>query len=61
MATRLESTQLDLFEEAPPKIGLALAPAVRVSALEQLQALLMETTTTLADVREEAGDEQDQA
>lgn len=60
MAKRLESAQLDLFEGAPPETGLPLASALRISALEQLQALLMEATTILADVRE-AGDDQDQA
>jgi hypothetical protein len=59
MAKRLESAQLDLFEEAPSERGLTLAPAVRGSALEQLQALLMEATATLAD-EQEAGDDQDQ-
>lgn len=60
MAKILENAQLELFEERLPEMGLALAPAVRVSALEQLQALLMEATATLVDVRE-AGDDQDQA
>jgi len=59
MAKRLESAQLDLFEEAPSERGLTLAPAVRGSALEQLQALLIEATA-LAD-EQEAGDDQDQA
>jgi hypothetical protein len=60
MAKRSESPQLDLFEGAPPETELALASALRISALEQLQALLMEATAISADVRE-AGDDQDQA
>lgn len=58
MAERQECTQLDLFERAPPETRLALPPALRTSALEQLQALLMEATENLANVRE-AGDDQD--
>jgi len=60
MARRSESPQLDLFEGAPLQPEFTLASALRISALEQLQALLMEATTISADVRE-AGDDQNQA
>jgi hypothetical protein len=50
------STQQDLFEEPPP--SMALAPAERAKALEQLQTLLVEALETAAD-RTETGDEQD--
>ena len=49
-------TQQDLFEEPLP--GIALAPAERAKALEQLQTLLVEALETAAD-RTETGDEQD--
>jgi hypothetical protein len=45
---------------ALPEMRMALAPALRASALEQLQVLLMEASTILEDGRE-AGDDQDQA
>ena len=60
MAKQLVKTQLDLFEQAPPDMRMALAPVQRASALEQIQALLMEATAILEDGRE-AGDDQDQA
>jgi hypothetical protein len=60
MAKQLVKTQLDLFEQPPPEMRMALAPVQRASALEQIQALLMEATAILEDGRE-AGDDQDQA
>lgn len=41
---------------ALPEMRMALAPALRASALEQLQVLLMEASTILEDGRE-AGDD----
>jgi hypothetical protein len=58
MAKHWTSTQPDLFEARSP--GMALAPAERMKALEQLQTLLMEAMATLG-VRLEAGDDQDHA
>jgi hypothetical protein len=60
MAKQLVKTQLDLFEQPPLEMRMALAPVRRASALEQIQALLMEATAILEDGRE-AGDDQDQA
>jgi hypothetical protein len=58
MAKHWSQAQPDLFEGPPP--GVALAPAERAKALEQLQALLIEAMTTPTD-RRETGDDQDHA
>ena len=50
--------QQDLFEEPPPSVRLG--PAERITALEQLQALLMEAMAAEAD-RLEVGNDEDHA
>jgi hypothetical protein len=61
MAMRWTTAQQDLFEARPP--GMALAPAQRAKALEQLQALLMEAMAGHAGAknRSETDDDQDHA
>ena len=58
MAKHLTRAQQDLFEKPLP--GMRLGAAERAKAVEQLQALLMEATATLAS-RQEADDDQDHA
>jgi hypothetical protein len=58
MAKHWVRSQPDLFEK--PRPAMALAPAERAKALQQLQALLMEATAVL-DNRSEASDDQDHA
>jgi hypothetical protein len=56
MAKHGTSMQADLFEARSG--GMALAPAERTKALQQLQMLLTEAMATWG-VRPEAGDDQD--
>jgi hypothetical protein len=56
MAKHGTSTQADLFEARSG--SMALAPAERTKALQQLQTLLTEAMATWG-VRPEAGDDQD--
>ncbi|MGZ8410876.1 MAG: hypothetical protein ACXWVS_13310 [Hyphomicrobium sp.] len=56
MAKHGTSTQTDLFETRSG--DMALAPAERTKALQQLQTLLTEAMATWG-VRPEAGDDQD--
>ena len=58
MAKQWTRRQQDLFEEPPPSVRLG--PAERITALEQLQALLVEAIATAAD-RQEVDDDQDHA
>ena len=58
MAKQWTRAQQDLFEGPPP--GMRLGATERAKTVEQLQALLMEATTTV-EGRLEAGDDQDHA
>jgi hypothetical protein len=55
MAKQWTRRQQDLFEEPPPSVRLG--PAERITALEQLQALLMEAIAIEADRLEVDNDE----
>jgi hypothetical protein len=55
MAKQWMRRQQDLFEEPPPSVRLG--PAERITALEQLQALLMEAIAIEADRLEVDNDE----
>jgi hypothetical protein len=56
MAKQWMHAQQDLFKEPPPV--MRLRPAERTKAVAQLQALLMEALTAVAN-QSEAGDDQD--